>query len=388
MALEEVSFINLIGDEVNLSNLVSQMINYYDLKLDVGETRITDFNEGSEIRNLLEAFAVLCYAILEDETEASKLPFINTSYGAYLDRIGENPFINLPRIQGNTAIGTATFTLASAQASDVVIPAQTLLEDNVAGLEFITEDDLTIEAGTTTGDVTCSCLTDGADGNISSGTLTVITDESIDTSLISVSNADAFFGGTDYEDDEAYRVRLLENVQEDGFGTIGYYSKLASSIDGVHDVKFIQSESYTRDIIVNGFIKPTPDTVLLDVLATFSDVENIVLGHSFTVSKPTYETIDLTFDLEVLSSFTTTELTNLVTSIVNGGDWDRIEFNGLNIGEQLTKQTLVEGFSFVDDIQSVGVKVTGESEEFDTTNISINEVVKLGDLTFNQTIVG
>ena len=42
----------------------------------------------------------------------------------------------------------------------------------------------------------------------------------------------------------------------------------------------------------------------------------------------------------------------------------------------------------VDDIQSVGVKVTGESSEFDTTSITANQVVKLGTLTFNQTEVG
>ena len=47
MALEEVTFINMVGDEVNLTNLVSQMIDFYNQKLEVGETKITDFNEGS-----------------------------------------------------------------------------------------------------------------------------------------------------------------------------------------------------------------------------------------------------------------------------------------------------------------------------------------------------
>ena len=75
MALEEVSFYNIVGEEVNLSNIVNQMIDYYDQKLEVGETRVTDFNEGSEIRNLLEAVAVLGFAVLEDENEAGKLPF-------------------------------------------------------------------------------------------------------------------------------------------------------------------------------------------------------------------------------------------------------------------------------------------------------------------------
>ena len=202
MAIEEVSFYNIIGEEVNLSNLVLQMIGYYELKREVGETAVTDFNEGSEIRNLLEAVAVMSYAILEDENEAGKLPFIELSYGAYLDRIGANPFINLPRILGEVSTGMAEFTLSTAQAYDVVIPAQTLLEDSVNELEFVTMDDLTIFAGDLTGEVVCECLTEGVDGNIASDTLTVITEESIDTDLVSVSNSEAFEGGTDYEDDE------------------------------------------------------------------------------------------------------------------------------------------------------------------------------------------
>ena len=389
MALEEVTFTNLVGDEVNLSNLVNQMVDYYNQKLEVGETRVTDFNEGSEIRNLLEAVAVMSYAILEDETEASKLPFIATSYGTYLDRIGENPFINLPRVMGAVAEGNVTFTLASAQSSDVVVQAQTLLEDSVNGLEFVTLTDLTIPAGETTGDVGVECLTEGSDGNVASGTLTVISDSSVDTTLLSVSNSEALYNGSDYEDDEDYRQRLLDNVQADGFGTLGYYTKLAEAVDGVHDVKFVSDASYTRKVLVNGFTKETPDSVLLDVLSVFSDVNNLVLGHSFTVDKPSYTTaLALTFTLNVLSEQSTTDLTNLITKVVYGGGWDRAEFEGLDIGEDLTRDRLVDGLSLLDDVQSVSVKVTGQSSEFDTTSVTANQVVKLGTLSFTQNVVG
>ena len=169
MALEEVSFINMVGDEVSLSNLVAQLINFYNDKLEVGETRITDFNEGSEIRNILEACSVLAYAVLEDTNEVSRLPFISSSYGTFLDKIGENPFIKLPRIEGNYATGTVTFTLADEQDSDVVIPSGTLLETSI-GLEFVTDDDCTILEGETTEDVGATCLTMGSDGNIASNT--------------------------------------------------------------------------------------------------------------------------------------------------------------------------------------------------------------------------
>lgn len=390
MALEEVTFVNMVGEEVNLSNLVAQMIDYYNQKLEVGETRVTDFNEGSEIRNLLEAYAVLGYAILEDENEATKLPFITSSYGGFLDRIGENPFINLPRIQGEYSVGEVTFTLADTQDNDYIIPGDTLLE-NEDGLQFVTDTDCTIDAGELTGTVGVTCLTEGEDGNLPSGTLTVIADERVDTTLVSVSNAEEFVNGADLEDDEFYRERLLANVQSEGFGTLEWYTKLAEAVDGVHDVLFVSSASYTRKILVNGFSKPTPDNVLLDVLAEFSDVDNLVLGHSFTVDRPSYYPnntgLALTFTMNVTREFTDTELTNLFTTLVNGGSWDRIDFDGLNVGEDLTHDLLLSPVDMIDDIISINVKITGQSSEFTSTSVSSNQVVKLGSLTFNQTVV-
>ena len=79
MAIEEESFYNIVGEEINRTNLVQQMINYYALKLEVGETRITDFNEGSEIRNLLESIAVDLYYLMEDQNELSKIAFPDTA---------------------------------------------------------------------------------------------------------------------------------------------------------------------------------------------------------------------------------------------------------------------------------------------------------------------
>ena len=163
MALEEVSFYNTDGKEINISNIVNQMINYYSLKLEVGETKLTDFNEGSEIRNLLEAFAVGIYALLEEQHEATKIAFISTSYGGWLDKIGELPFINLPRIPASYSQGSVTFTLATAQSSDFTIPADTILACSDNGLEFVTTTDCFIATGDTTGTASVECLTTGAD---------------------------------------------------------------------------------------------------------------------------------------------------------------------------------------------------------------------------------
>ena len=386
MALEEVTFINMVGDEVNLTNLVSQMIDFYNQKLEVGETKITDFNEGSEIRNLLEAFAILCFAVLEDENEATKLPFIESSYGTFLDKIGENPFINLPRITGDYAVGNVTFTLADEQDTDIIIPGDTLLE-NSDELQFVTDSDCTIYAGETTGEVSVTCLTMGYDGNIPSNSLTVIADGDVDTTLISVTNPEEFMNGADLEDDEDYRTRLLENVRSEGFGTLEYYTKLGESVDGVHDILFVEATGYTRKALVNGYVKPTPDTVLLDTLTEYSEVNNIVLGHSFIVDTPDYVSIDLTIDLDVTVELDEDMLTTIFTKLVYGGSFEQMQFTGLNIGENLTRELLTSIMNYLGDIVSMTIYETGESSEFITTNIDSDEAVELGTLTFNQSVV-
>lgn len=387
MALDYVSFVNMLGDVVSVPNLVAQMIDLYTQKLEVGETRITDFNEGSEIRNTLEAYALLAFAVLEDENEATKLPFISSSYGAWLDKIGENPFIVLPRIQGGYATGEVTFTLADVQASDVVIPADTLIETVTDGLQFVTDSDCTIDAGETTGNVGATCLTMGVEGNIGAGELTVISDEDIDTTLISVDNSDVFVDGADYEDDEDYRSRLLNNVRAEGFGSVPYYINLGESVDGVHDVSLVNATGYTRKVLVNGYSKPTPDSVLLDVLAEYSKLSNHILNQTFTVGKPYYSSVNLTFDLSVTSEFTDTDLTALFTALVNGGSFNQIVFDGLDIGENLTHDLLLSVMDYVADIVGMSVKITGQSSEFTSTNIGSDYVVELGTLTFNQTVV-
>ncbi len=387
MALDEVSFYNLVGDEVSPLNLLMQMIDLYNQKREVGETKLTDFNEGSVIRNILEGCCVLAYAVLEDETEASKLPFISSSYGTWMDKIGENPFINLSRVEGNPSQGIATFTLSFEQENDFLIPLDTLLEDDNE-LQYVTTSDCTIYAGELTAEVSVECLTDGYEGNIQPGQFTKIFDDSIDSDLVSVTNLTEFSEGTDFEDDEDYRIRLLENVQSDGFGSEGHYLALGNNVPGVHDVKLADLDNaYTSTVVVNGYDKPVSDSVLLDVLTEFSDVNNLIYKQVFNVARPTYVDLDLTFDLTMLHEWSDDDLTMFVKKIVNGGSYEQMEFNGLNIGDNLTSEVLVGNFSLLGDIVDIKVYITGESTEFTSTDLDELEVVKLGTLTFNQTIV-
>ena len=388
MAVDDVSFYNINGEEVSRSILVQQMINFYQSKLQIGDTRITDFNEGSEIRNLLESFAVDLYTLMEEVDDVSRICFVETAEGEWLDKHGANPLINLPRETGEMSKGTVTFSIAEATTSEVVVPIDTILVSEETGLQFSTLADAIIPVGETSVTALAECLTVGVDGNAESSTVTLFEDDSNLYNGLTVTNTESFAGGIDYEEDDEYRERLLAYLRKDDFGSVGYYESLCNNVDGVHDVLLVDddNETYTKIILVNGDTKPTPNTVLADVLEVITDVNNIVLGHSFNVDKPTYVTKNLTVNLSVSVEVDEDDLEELLQAIFDGGEAiSGAMFDGLMIGETLTKTTLYESFDLIEAVESVQIKI-GDTEIGDLT-VDDDEVLKLGTVTFNQTVV-
>ena len=388
MAVDDVSFYNINGEEVSRSILVQQMINFYQSKLQIGDTRITDFNEGSEIRTLLESFAVDLYTLMEEVDDVSRICFVDTAEGEWLDKHGANPLINLPRETGEMSKGTVTFSIAEATTSEVVVPIDTILVSEETGLQFSTLADAIIPVGETSVTALAECLTVGVDGNAESSTVTLFEDDSNLYNGLTVTNTEAFVGGIDYEEDDEYRERLLAYLRKDDFGSVGYYESLCNNVDGVHDVLLVDddNETYTKIILVNGDTKPTPNTVLADVLEVVTDVNNIVLGHSFNVDKPTYVTKNLTVNLSVSVEVDEDDLEELLQAIFDGGEAiSGAMFDGLMIGETLTKTTLYESFDLIEAVESVQIKINGT--EISDLTVDDDEVLKLGTVTFNQTVV-
>jgi len=386
LPIENEKFYNLIGDEISRESIVERMIEYYKQKLEVGETRVTDFNEGSEIRNLLESIAVDLYDLLEDNYEATKIAFISSAYGEWLDLHGENPLINLPRDTGSEASGFVTFTIPDVRTVDIVIPEETLLicEDN--DLEYVTDCEAVIVAGDTSVDVYCTCLTVGEDGNCPANTITVIDEDTVDDS-VEVTNKEAFSEGTDYEEDDEYQERLLSAIRIDNFGSIGYYQDLGNNIDGVHDILLVNDETYTRKILVNGDEKPVPENVLVNVLQEFTKPENIVLGHNFIVDVPEYIVLNLKLDLVVEYEFEDELIVNRLNSYFNGGVTDDgFDFEGFSIGEKLNETQLYSCLESLDGVLRASATILDDNSSIADLTVNNNQIIKLGSVVINKTL--
>lgn len=390
-SLNDESFYNILGEEISRNGLVQQMINFYGLLLEVGETRITDFNEGSEIRNFLETIAVDHYVILEDQNEHAKITFIDTAYGEWLDKHGQHPAIRLERNQGNEAVGEVTFTIPSVSTEQTIIPEGTLLASTETGLQFSTDYDAVIEIGDLNVDVQCTCMSVGEDGNVVSGSIDLIDDDFIDVHGITVTNTDAFTGGVDYEEDEAYRARLLEYVRREDFGSLPYYINLAETVPGVHDVKLVDEVGVSKKILVNGDVKETSDTLLVDVLTRFSDTRNLGINHTFNVGKPVFVKYNLEVVVDVDAELPTGTFEDLLVKYVDGGysTFDgRIEFNGVRIGQSITKDEFVNALKIIGNVADATITIkNASSTSVDICSVEADEVVEINSVTVTQNVV-
>ena len=390
-SLNDESFYNILGEEISRNGLVQQMINFYGLLLEVGETRITDFNEGSEIRNFLETIAVDHYVILEDQNEHAKITFIDTAYGEWLDKHGQHPAIRLERNQGAEAVGEVTFTIPSVSTEQTIIPEGTLLASTETGLQFSTDYDAVIEIGDLNVDVQCTCMSVGEDGNVVSGSIDLIDDDFIDVHGITVTNTDAFTGGVDYEEDEAYRARLLEYVRREDFGSLPYYINLAETVPGVHDVKLVDEVGVSKKILVNGDVKETSDTLLVDVLTRFSDTRNLGINHTFNVAKPTFVKYSLEVTVDVDAELPSGTFEDLLVKYVDGGysTFDgRIEFNGVRIGQSITKDEFVNALKIIGNVADVTITIkNASSTSVDICSVEADEVVEITDVSVTQNVI-
>ena len=391
MAIDEESFYTVNGDEITRSELVEQVIAFCRLKREVGEPIVTDFNEGSVIRNIIESIAVDLYYLMEDQQDLTNIAFVETADGEWLDKHGANPFINLPRETGEVADGYVVFSIPEVSTVDVVIPEGTVVYSEESGLEFVTDIDNIIPVGETSVTATVSCLTEGEDGNAEANTVTLIDDDNLDN--VTVNNPEDFTGGLDYEEDDEYRERLMNHTQRNDFGSLPYYMELGNNITGVHDVYLIDTEEispggkkYTKKVLVNGDVKPTSTDLLAEVLTVFTDTNNIVEGHIFSVGSPIYVDCDLRVELTVEELLDETEVKNVVTAFFDGGlPIVGVEFEGLDIGEGLYVNSLIYALEYFDGVVSVSI-FDGEDNPLSDIVINENEVLMVGDLTINQTL--
>ena len=385
MPAGDEKFYTLIGEEIDRSILVQKMIDFYNSKYP--NSKITDFNEGSEIRNLLEALAVDIYHLELNDQAILTASFLPTSYGAYLDLFGEE--LNTPREIGTSAWGTVTFSINQAVTYPITIPVYTELVSSETGLFYNTNMECEIAAGETSVDCPCYSQVPGANTNAEAGTVNAFVNAP-PSPLLSVTNSEAFTEGKDTETDEDYRNRLLEVKGQDSFGSKEYYIRIGTRVKGVHDVALVDSTNgYTANVLVNGYEKPLDEDILSVVTETYTLSKNLVYNHTFEVNEVDYTDTPLELTAVVTDEVEDQLFIDALSTYFNGGETTvagaQIIAKGCSINESLTNYqllTLLEQLPFVVQVTSL----TSDGSTFTKLTPDTNEVLELGDVTITQQV--
>jgi uncharacterized phage protein gp47/JayE len=192
--------------------------------------------EGSFARDFLDItvgeLALVWSAI---NTTISQM-FIAWATGITLDAHGEQ--YGVPRSEGTAATGTVRF---SGTAGETVIPPATLIsvptvDPDAERAVYQTTNVATVVVGAAGYvDVGAQAINPGADGNQPAGSVTYLDSPNVE-GITAVTNLAPMTGGSDPDDDEVYRAKLLEAAKLPlGSGTLEDYVLWSLERPGIAD---------------------------------------------------------------------------------------------------------------------------------------------------------
>lgn len=377
-----MSFYNIENEEISEENILNELINYYQTLGSSGKTRITDFNEGSEVRTLLEVLSHLAYNILEEQNNTLSNHFINTAEGEYLDLLGANPNVNLERNQGTLATGLVKFTLPEVNINEVEIPAETVVSTDE--MEYITVEDAYIPIGDTYTYVPVECTIEGADGNCKIGEIT-----NCELTDFTVTNEEAFTDGSDFEDDEDYRTRLLEFIRSDNFGSRGYYENVLLNTSGVHDILLNTGSSSSIAYYVNTNDLSTTGSVYGELVSYFSDNNNFIVGHTTDLVMSRLHRLSFTVTVPSDCGYTSDELVDILSCYFRGGEVQNypVFYDGLDMGVEVDAETvkaaIADNFNDLSSLAFSNISCVYDSEDtesFSFVDDKVNNAYSVSDI--------
>ncbi|MGB9979365.1 baseplate J/gp47 family protein [Methanobacterium sp.] len=379
-------FTSIDNTIISVDDEVQSIIDYYKGAFDEGKSTITDFNDGSNARNLVEAIGRKTYELRFLIDDMKRVAFPQYSRNNYLDLIGARS--DCERDPAKNANGILKFTLSEAKPYDTILPLGTIITSEDDSIEVQLTEGVIIEAGNTTINASAEAVEAGEDGNVVPGALTRIADPIED---LSVTNPEAFENGAEAESDESYITRIFEAEQIKVFGSTSWYKSKTENIEGVHDAKVINTpdgELFNVKIIVNGDIKPTSDELINDVIAFFEDPENDVGGLNVSIIKPTYIEQAVGGTIVIKDGYVWSNvLADVETNInvyFNGGNTtyqseDDEPYPGLKIGDDITKSTIQTVIANTPGVLDYNLSipaanvVTADSEEAHLASINFTQ---------------
>lgn len=219
-------------------------------------------DDAADIGIRLKVLASQLEELSKQVDEQYRQLFPQTATGSYLEMHGQ--LRGVIRKTAQQATGTLTFSRGGIVDYDVSIPQGTIcaLEGNLEA-RFQTTQDAVLTAGTNSVTVPAKAQEGGTRYNVPAASVAVMISPPL--GVISVTNPIPFTGGTNEEDDEELRERLLKTYSEISNGTnAAFYRDVAMSYPEITSCTVISRARGrgTVDVVVASGGSP-PDSQLL-----------------------------------------------------------------------------------------------------------------------------
>ena len=194
-------------------------------------------DDATDIAIRFKVFAGQLFALYSKCESIMREAFPQTANGDYLQyHAAERGIL---RKEATYAQGLLTFYRDSESLTDISIPAGTICStEGDDAKRFVTTAAATLTSGATSVTVSARAQNSGKAYNAGAGTVCVMVTPP--QSIMSVRNTSAFTGGSDSEDDEALRRRLLETYSCVSNGAnAAFYREVALRHSGIGDANVI-----------------------------------------------------------------------------------------------------------------------------------------------------
>ena len=210
--------------------------------------------------------------------------------------------------------------------------------------------------------------------------------------LVSITNSADFTEGTDQENDEDYRERLLEAKTSDGFGSKSYYVKLGR-VKGVHDIALVNSLTKTAKVIVNGFDDiAISNDLLAKVTSLYANEKNVLYNNTFEVVKAEFTTVPLEIEIDVSDEINADTLKTIIGKYFTGTNPSlsinnqQFVFKGCSVNSTVSRTELMNMIERIDGIIQI-TEITSGDEEFSKLEPATNKVLRAGTITITQNVI-
>lgn len=344
----------------------------YDEMLAVFRTETgAEASAVSDLSVKLYAVAAQVYGLYSQAEWLSKQCFPQTAEGEWLDR--HAGLRGLTRREAVKAEGRIRFSVDSAANTDLTIPVGTVCA-TAGQVRFETTEEGVLTAGETAVEVNAAAMEVGTAGNVPAGSVLAMAVPPVGVSRCV--NVKAFTGGTDTEEDENLRARVLETYRRMPNGAnAAFYEQAALSFEQVAAVAVLpRSRGVGTVDVVIATQSGVPDAGLLEKVGDYIQKRR-----------------EIAVDVEVKAPVTKAVDTSITVKVNNLTDAERVKtevegvlrayFSGEGLGKDVLRAKLNQLVFSVEGVANCDI-TTPDAD----VAVAAGELPVLGTLTVEVTV--